>query len=1182
MTGRPAAGPAGWTHLVAGVCVWTASFLLSAPAHAATCEFDPETHVMAVTVAQEDHVRIERGHGAGDPLLLDGSPCGAAAVHTTARIEVRPAYEGMLSATVQFSLRGGPLAPGFGDEPGDSDEIEVGRAKYTTWIKFEVEGSDGPDHIAVGSEGNGDSLNLNADEADGVDGDLANSTFGGPTRVSGGGGADVLDGGGASPFPSPTFGDVAFYGGPGDDQLYAGASGDNVLDGGDGNDLLVSSEASYDNSLDGGAGNDTLTGGDRDDALHGGPGDDSLDAGPGKDVVTAGTGADALWGGLGTDRLSGGPGVDTVVGGSEDAWRPWPYSWGQNMTYERGDVLDFSDSTGSVRVDLFLQTVANDGHGSGDAISGIEGVIGGAGDDVLVGDARPNDLDGRAGDDTASGGGGDDGLVGGGGNDDLAGDGEVDAIWAGPGDDRLSGGEGNDELDGHEGDDHLSGGLGDDLLVGRTGLDTYSGGPNEGVGDTAQFLLGPPTSASIENGIAVERATGGAEPLEDIENLTGSVGADELIGDRAANTLNGSSGSDVLVGVAGTDTLIGGGAGDSGGARWLDTADYSHAPAPVSVDLGAQLTRADGYGSSDALQNIGRVVGSPGADDLSSGRSWDTLDGSGGPDVLRGSEFTDWLHGGAGADVLTGLAGDDMLYGGPGADDLAGGDGIDAARYELVSGAVRASLTARAATDDGDGGADAFSEIETLVGSPNNDVLEGDGEANTLFGMQGNDVLEGRGGDDDLRGAAGTDTLAAGDGADILHGADGYDALDGGAGRDTGDYKADARIGAPATIVDLAAGVASGPFDADTIVAVEDLIGGSGNDEFFGDDGPNNFTAFGGRNVLHGRGGDDVMSGNSGLNTFRPGPGNDIVNGMGSRLHYPGDTVEYSQARGGVVVDLRGSGEATDDGDGGHDLLRGVWNVSGSDHDDVIYGNAVENRFYGGDGDDLLDTGAGPDRIAAGPGRDIVHAGADRDEVGIRDGEPDQADCGDGSDFGEADGAELDDVSANCEDLDRKMPSAPSTGGTKPSPAPRPESEQPSAGPAPELNDTGEEAPGTSPADRPTEENGRGPWVTFPQRSARLVNARVEIAMRCAARTPCRFRPMLARTGRPAMAVAKPGISVAPGATVRVRFRIPRRVRGVIWTRRRVTLFVMAFERDAGDPRSAWSMVRVRSGRRAR
>ncbi|HDL7823292.1 TPA: calcium-binding protein [Yersinia enterocolitica] len=115
-----------------------------------------------------------------------------------------------------------------------------------------------------------------------------------------------------------------------------------------------------------------------------------------------------------------------------------------------------------------------------------DNLAGGAGDDVIIGHQSFDALFGQAGDDILIGGKGDDGLAGGAGNDILdggEGDDELhgDADGFGPyasseyiplairghqrGNDIIFGGAGNDRIEGQKNNDYLAGGTGDDLYV---------------------------------------------------------------------------------------------------------------------------------------------------------------------------------------------------------------------------------------------------------------------------------------------------------------------------------------------------------------------------------------------------------------------------------------------------------------------------------------------------------------------------------------------------------------------------------------------------------------------------------------------------------------------------------------------------------------------------------------------
>ncbi|MFC5423516.1 metallophosphoesterase [Bosea eneae] len=122
-----------------------------------------------------------------------------------------------------------------------------------------------------------------------------------------------------------------------------------------------------------------------------------------------------------------------------------------------------------------------------------------------------------------------------------------------------------------------------------------------------------------------------------------------------------------------------------------------------------------------------------------------------------------------------------------------------------------------------------------LAGLGDDTVQASDGN-DTVDGNEGDDVLDGEAGDDVLAGGAGDDELIGGAGDDRLAGGAGDDTLEGGDGADTADY-ADDTVG---VTIDLAAGEAFGDAaGADALIAIENVIGGSGDDVLRGDAGDN-------------------------------------------------------------------------------------------------------------------------------------------------------------------------------------------------------------------------------------------------------------------------------------------------------------------------------------------------------
>mgnify|MGYP002620025320 CR=1 FL=1 len=243
-------------------------------------------------------------------------------------------------------------------------------------------------------------------------------------------------------------------------------------------------------------------------------------------------------------------------------------------------------------------------------------------------------------------------------------------------------------------------------------------------------------------------------------------------------------------------------------------------------------------------------VGTPGPDTLLGTDDNDVIDGLAGDDtilgldgndVIFGSDGDDRIFGGRGNDVLFGGDGDDVIFAGEGDDIVYGGSGNDVIHGE-------------------DGNDTLFGEAgnDIIFGGKGDDLVMG-GEGNDLLhGDEGNDHLDGGEGDDEIHGGSGADVIIGGEGRDIAYGGDGDDIFvatigdgddvyDGGDGRDTYDAS---RTTADATI-DLAAGTASSTdIGHDTLVDIENAVGGSGNDIIVANELVNHLTGGAGLDIF--------------------------------------------------------------------------------------------------------------------------------------------------------------------------------------------------------------------------------------------------------------------------------------------------------------------------------------------
>lgn len=204
------------------------------------------------------------------------------------------------------------------------------------------------------------------------------------------------------------------------------------------------SASSGDNSVQLGTGSDTVTTGSGADFIYSGDGDDTVIAGAGDDVIQGGTGGgdDKYVGGEGADWVlypSAVEGYDLIVNLDETASYTHTLANGETLTIDPERATDITTSVGE---ETWIDS---------DILEGIENVLAGDGDDVVIGSDEANTLVGNLGDDVLLGGGGNDTLIGGStyNNNDSSvsgtgylGDGS--AILGADGNDYLDGGAGTD------------------------------------------------------------------------------------------------------------------------------------------------------------------------------------------------------------------------------------------------------------------------------------------------------------------------------------------------------------------------------------------------------------------------------------------------------------------------------------------------------------------------------------------------------------------------------------------------------------------------------------------------------------------------------------------------------------------------------------------------------------------
>ncbi|MDC3044652.1 hypothetical protein OA098_01040 [Prochlorococcus sp. AH-736-B04] len=244
-------------------------------------------------------------------------------------------------------------------------------------------------------------------------------------------------------------------------------------------------------------------------------------------------------------------------------------------------------------------------------------------------------------------------------------------------------------------------------------------------------------------------------------------------------------------------------------------------------------------------------------------------------DYGQATAFDINIKGGGGDDQLNSQGqGDDIFQGNGGNDYFFGADGHNTAVFNgeksqyLISeiGYNKYLIEDKVKGRDG---TDTIENVNTLSFSDGDYDLvikglkiEGDGSAEVINGGEYSDYLDGGGGNDKLSGKNGNDTILGGDGNDRLFGDKGNDQLNGGDGIDTVFFSGKSNV------VKLFTTKKQNTKDGkDTLIGIENVSAGFGNDKVYGSKGSN---------VLNGGTGDDLLVGGKGNDRLIGGKGKDI------------------------------------------------------------------------------------------------------------------------------------------------------------------------------------------------------------------------------------------------------------------------------------------------------------------
>ena len=540
-------------------------------------------------------------------------------------------------ATIYDALVGTPdgLVPYYGISIYEPPPIAITRPEFGSGYTYCKENLSVDELIDL-TDGNGNKIyNLvnytDADLQDTYAGTANNDLILGPDRpgsiVDGLAGDDCIIGG-------P--GNGNFDGGPGDDYIHGGAGDDGIL-GGPGNDYLLGQDGN--DGLHGGPGNDHMMGGPGNDTLLGNEGDDTIYGGPGNDATNGGPGNDHIEGNEGSNSADGGSGDDVIY--PRDAPN-YVRQTGTDPTYCRenltiDDLLVVNATTGN---NIHGYTVI-DGRNSSDAAK----IAGTSGNDlILVHDG------GTAG---VYGYGGNDCIIGGAGDDYIVGDGSkiTDGILDTPGNDYIYGNDGDDTIYGTDGDNWIYGGSGDDFIFSGFGVDTEFGGPGtDTINNKTEEGDGATGNSDSAGSPYNEPLTGQSSP----QNSDGEPSPRQSPPPQINEEPTYCDGMTV-------QQLV-----DSGSYNMIDERD-NNTVSDIRGTSGDDLILAPDHGVT--------IHGKKGNDCIIGGAGDDLIKGQQGDDILYGNGGVDDLRGNRGSDTVAGDADDSRIAGGKGVDtcpDLPG------------------------------------------------------------------------------------------------------------------------------------------------------------------------------------------------------------------------------------------------------------------------------------------------------------------------------------------------------------------------------------------------------------------------------------------------------------------------------------------------------------------------------
>ena len=511
-------------------------------------------------------------------------------------------------------------------------------------------------------------------------------------------------------------------------------------------------------------------------------------------------------------------------------------------------------------------------------------INGSHGSDKITGTSNDDVLKGNAGNDVINGGKGNDNIQGGTGNDKLYGGDGDDKIYGGSGKDTLYGGEGDDNFveyynDSYElSEDYISGGAGNDYI--EIPHDNIIGQIFGGSGDDyIQFNNTEDLNnkSIIHGGDDNDKIHISNDFLIDFNFiLDGGTGYDVLEINSNQVFPDDNFQNHVLFQAKNFEEIILYGLDEDKSIYCNFTGENAFIDS--FIDEGKTLNfKVNGYGDQGGDGNFAVLDFSAETDAFINFIMEDL-----GSANAKGGQKSDSFYGeGEGDDIFQGNGGNDYFFGDDGHNTAV----FNGEKSQYLISEIGYNKYLIKDKVKGRDGTDTIENVNTLSFSDGDYDLvikglkiEGDGSAEVINGGKYSDYIDGGGGNDKLRGKNGNDTILGGIGNDAILGGNGNDQLNGGEGIDTvffGGGDDEVKLFTPQkqnTIDGIGSGynksISKGFIKSkDTLIGIENVSAGSGNDKVYGSKGSN---------VLNGGTGDDLLVGGKGNDRLIGGKGKDI------------------------------------------------------------------------------------------------------------------------------------------------------------------------------------------------------------------------------------------------------------------------------------------------------------------